>query len=72
MESTVIKTSVFLKAYRSLRQACDDRLFGTVGVTMWPPVVLSQKLEQLQTAHQLLPPVLRQRAWILTSVERAA
>jgi hypothetical protein len=62
--------SVFLRAYRSLRRASDDVSFGATEAATWPRVVLSQKLAQLEAAHELLPPPLRQRAWILTSVER--
>jgi hypothetical protein len=61
--------SVFLRAYRSLRRASDVS-FGATESTTWPRVILSQKLAQLEAAHELLPPPLRQRAWILTSVER--
>jgi hypothetical protein len=72
MGSTETVASVFLKTYRALRFACEDTRSGVVGATTWPAALLSQKLEQLEAAHELLPPVLRKSAWILTSVERAA
>ncbi|GEM_PF-5423929 len=70
MTSAQTAASVFLKAYRSLRQVSDGTWFGAPGATAWPSMLLSQRLEQLGAAHELLPSQLRTRAWVLTSVQR--
>lgn len=72
MASTRTTVSVFIAAYRSLQHVSDDTYSGAGGPTTWPRILMSQKLEQLRAAYELLPPSLRQRTWILTSLERAA
>ena len=72
MGTARIRVSVFVETYRSLRRVSDDNASGAGGSTTWPCALMSQRLEQLQAAYELLPPSLRQRSWILTSLQRAA
>jgi hypothetical protein len=72
MASVRTTVSVYVAAYQSLQQVSDDAHSGAAGPTTWPRILMSQKLEQLRAAYELLPPSLRHRTWILTSLERAA
>lgn len=71
MDTSHAAASVFVATYRSLRYASDEASFGVGRSTEWPRTHMSRKLEQLRAVYELLPPSLRQRTWVLTSVQRA-
>jgi len=71
MDSSQTMTALFGATYRSLRCASDEASFAGRS-TEWPHTHMSRKLEQLRATYELLPPSWRQRAWVLTSLQRAS
>jgi hypothetical protein len=71
MDASRTMTSVFVETYRSLRRVSDDTSLSAGRLADWPRKHMSRKLEQLHAAYDLLPPSLRDRTWILTSLQPA-
>ena len=71
MEPSHTAASVYVATYRSLRCASDEASFSIGRSAEWPRSHMSRKLEQLRAAYELLPPSLRERTWVLTSLQRA-